>query len=125
MSTPLTLRAESGATTVGAGTLHRYSAGQRAARAVGFLAAFMVGALALAWVPVLHLIWVPVMLIVGLGMAGSAWLTREQLKSVSGLCPACDAPLTLDGGRFTGELHDSCPACDRIVRVALAPAGTS
>jgi len=54
----------------------------------------------------------------GIVAAVGAWRTQAKLTRVRGACPSCGETIQLDGGRFSDAMHDSCPACSRLVFMA-------
>ena len=118
MSSNVTLRNEAGATTTATGTWKTWSKASRAQRAVLRLVGFWLAAIPGAFIPIFHFIWVPAMVIAGVGMAIAAWKTEQQLTGIQGSCPSCQEVLTLSGGRHSADMHDTCPSCNRLIRIA-------
>ncbi len=121
MATSVQLRNEGGELRSATGTYTAYNPASRGQRAIVRLVGFWLAAIPGAFIPVFHFIWVPAMLIAGVGMAIAAWNTTEQLKGIEGSCPSCDAPVALSGGRSSADMHDTCPDCNRLIRIARAP----
>ncbi len=118
MQTRVQLRNEGGATQEASGTWAVYDAKARGTKAVVFGVGGFLAAAPLVLVPVLHLVTTWLLPLLGLVAAVSAWRTDARLTRVKGTCPSCSEPITLDGGRYTDAMHDSCPACSRIVFLA-------
>jgi ribosomal protein S27AE len=115
VSTAVILRNEEGATRVATGTWQSFDVGARSVKAVGFAVGGVLCAMPLVLVPILHLVTTWLLPLLGMIAAVNAWRTQEKLTSIQGECPSCSDSVTLEGGQVVDQMHDTCPACNRIV----------
>jgi ribosomal protein S27AE len=118
MERPVQLRNEAGATQPATGQWAEHAASERGLKAAVFGVGGFLAAAPLILIPVLHLITTWLLPLLGIVAAVGAWRTSARLTRVRGDCPSCSESIQLDGGRFTAAMHDSCPACSRLVFMA-------
>jgi len=108
---PLTVRSSNGGLGDGSAELHEIPDGERVGKAVGFVVVgFGLGA-ALIVVPILHLLTTWALPLGGLALGFNAWKTRARLGSMEGHCPACEAPLSLEGSGANFPVRETCGGC--------------
>ncbi|MCB9761837.1 MAG: hypothetical protein H6739_18550 [Alphaproteobacteria bacterium] len=116
----VTLRADTGGTTTTRAELTRPEDGARIGKSVGLMLGGVLLAIPFLFVPGVHLFTTWALPLAGAIAAYSTFRTRAKLGRVEGTCPACQAAITLEGGRVTEKMYDDCPQCSRPLQLLIS-----
>ena len=113
-----------GGKAVGTLYIRRFDTGERLLRALAALGLMWLLAVLAVAIPIAHFVLVPALLLAGPVVAWRRYRVTEQNERVTGDCPSCGAPLSIELDSSSRlPLWTYCPPADDPIHLLEAPGG--